>query len=187
MTTYNQDGTPMGGSGSNQLMDLLTVVANPAAYKAKVDALEAATAENKKYIELVAPADEILKLRDTVAQNAADSQAALENASAEAASTIADAKAQAAELVKTAQAKADTLTAKAQAADTEAQAKLADAQKVLENATKMQASANAQMAEYAAKLQTLEKSQVEVNQALEDAQALKASIIAKQEAFIKGL
>ena len=37
-----------GGSSSNQLMDLLAVVANPEVYKAKLDALDAATAENKK-------------------------------------------------------------------------------------------------------------------------------------------
>lgn len=187
MTTYNQDGTPMGGSGSNQLMDLLTVVANPAAYKAKVDALEAATAENKKYIELVAPADEILKLRDTVAQNAADSQAALEKASAEAASTIADAKAQAAELVKTAQAKADALTAKAQAADTEAQAKLADAQKAMAGAAALQKNANDQMTEYASKLQALEKAKAELDTANADIAVIKADLLAKHQAFIASL
>lgn len=187
MTTYNQDGTPMGGGGSSQLMDLLTVVANPDAYKAKVDALEAATAANKTYIELVAPADEILKLREKVAQDAADSQAALDKAQAEASSTVTEAKAQAKEIVKTAQDKADALTAKAQTADTEAQAKLADAQKAMAGAAALQKSANDQMTEYAAKLQALEKAQAELNTANAEIAVIKADLLAKHQAFIASL
>lgn len=187
MTTYNQDGTPMGGGGSSQFMDLLTVVANPAAYKAKVDALEAAAAANKKYIELVAPVDEILKLRGKVAQDAADSQEALDKAQAEASSTVTDAKAQAKEIVKTAQTKADATTAKAKAADDEAQAKLAEAQKALAGAATLQKSANAQMTEYAAKLQTLEKAQAELDAANAEIAVIKADLLAKHQAFIESL
>jgi hypothetical protein len=47
MTTYNQDGTPMGGGGSNQLLDLLAVVSNPDAYNSKIQALQDAINEHK--------------------------------------------------------------------------------------------------------------------------------------------
>ena len=49
-------GSSIDGSSSNQLFDLLKVVANPEVYSEKVKSLEDAIAENKKYVELVAPA-----------------------------------------------------------------------------------------------------------------------------------
>jgi len=77
-----------GGSSSNQLMDLLAVVANPEVYKAKLDALDAATAENKKYVEALGPASEIVALRDEAKVAVQAAKEALEQAKTNAAQNL---------------------------------------------------------------------------------------------------
>ena len=188
MTTYNQDGTPMGGSAdSSQLLDLLTVVANPGVYKAKIDALDKATEENKKYIALVGPANEILAMREKIAKDAADSQVALEKAQQDAAAVISDAKVEAKDITKKAQDKAAALNAKAQAAADEATAKLAQAEQVLADAQKKQDSADKQANEQASKVQALEKAKAELDTANAEVAVIKADLLAKHQAFIESL
>ena len=60
----NIDGSTVGGA--NQLLDLLSLVSNPAVYEAKVKSLQNAIAENQKYVEAVAPVSEILDLREKI-------------------------------------------------------------------------------------------------------------------------
>lgn len=188
MTTYNQDGTPMGGSAdSSQLLDLLTVVANPGVYKAKIDALDKATEENKKYIALVGPVNEILAMREKTAKDAADSQAALEKAQQDAAATVEAATAEAKDITKKAQEKAAALNAKAQAAADEAIAKLAQAEQVLADAQKQQATVDEQAKAQAAKVKELAATQAELDAANAEAAVIKASLLAKHQAFIESL
>jgi len=188
MTTYNQDGTPMGGTGdSSQLLDLLTVVANPGVYKSKIDALDKATEENKKYIALVGPANEILAMREKIAQDVAASQAALEKAQQDAIAAVADAKTEAKDITKKAQEKAAALNAKAQAAADEAQAKLTQAEQVLADAQKQQAAADKQEKAQTSKMQALEKAKAELDAANAEVAEIKADLLAKHQAFIASL
>jgi spore maturation protein CgeB len=176
-----------GGGASNQLMDLLAVVANPDVYKAKIDALDAATAENKKYVELAAPASEILVMREQIKAKNAEADAELADAKDRAANAVKEAKEKAASLVSAAQAKADALVAAAtenkaatDALMAQAKAELAAAQKATADAVKAQASAQA-------KEQVLSKALEDAAAAQAEAEATKADILAKHQAFVEGL
>ena len=56
--------TDITGGASNSASQLLDLLANPDAYKSKLEAMEKATAEYKKYVDAVGVATEINKLRD---------------------------------------------------------------------------------------------------------------------------
>lgn len=176
-----------GGSASNPLLDLLAVVANPDVYKAKIDALDVATAESKKYVELAAPASEILAMREQIKAKNNEADVALADAHARADAALKEAKEKAASLVAAAQAKADGLVAAAtenkaatDALMAQAQAELAAAQKVTADAVKAQASAQA-------KEQVLSKALEDAAAAQAEAEAVKADILAKHQAFVQGL
>jgi cell division septum initiation protein DivIVA len=176
-----------GGSASNQLLDLLTVVANPAVYKAKLDALDAATVENKKYVEALAPASEILALREqvkTLKQNAED---ALTNANAAAAQIVSAANIKADGIVSAAQQTAEALISAATASKIEADQAANLNKAALAEAKKATAAAESAKEIAEAKAVELATAVANANAAKADAEATKASIIAKQEAFIKGL
>lgn len=173
--------------GSSQLFDLLSLVSDPAAYADKVKKLEEATAENKKFVELIAPASDIISLRET---SRADRQLAAEE--------LADATAKAAEIISTAKSDAAVIKDAAHrfAADTKklAEAALKDVQvqkSELERAEKEAKSAAAESrrattafkkASEEAKAQTAAAAA-----ALQDTEALKADILAKHRAFIESL
>jgi hypothetical protein len=176
-----------GGASSNQLMDLLAVVANPDVYKAKLDALDAATAENKKYIELAAPASEILAMREQIKAKNAEADAELADAKERAANAVKEAKEKADSLVSTAQAKADILLAAAaenkayrDSVLAQAKAELAAAQQAKDDALKAQAIAEAKASELTQALEAAEAAKAE-------AEAVKADILAKHQAFVQGL
>lgn len=176
-----------GGSASNPLLDLLAIVANPDAYKEKIDALDAATAENKKYIEAIGPASEIVELRDqakglrqeaddykkaAIAQADADLLAAQEQAR----KTTAAAKIKADDLID----QANTTKAQADGLISKVQEELAAAERAKVEAVKAQAVAEAKATELAQAL-------ADAATAKADAETVKADILAKHQAFIKGL
>ena len=176
-----------GGGASNQLMDLLAVVANPDVYKAKLDALDAATAENKKYVEAIAPASEILAMREQIKAKNAEADTALTEARARADAAVKAANDSASAIVAEAQAKADAMVAAAtenkaatDALMAQAKAELAAAQKATADAIKAQASAQA-------KEQALSKALEDAAAAQAEAEAAKADILAKHQAFVQGL
>ena len=176
-----------GGASSNQLMDLLAVVANPDVYKAKLDALDAATAENKKYIELAAPASEILAMREQIKAKNAEADAELADAKERAANAVKEAKEKAEALISSAQAKADILLAAAaenkayrDSMLAQAKAELAAAQQAKDDALKAQAIAEAKASELTQALEAAEAAKAE-------AEATKADILAKHQEFIQGL
>lgn len=176
-----------GGSASSQLMDLLAVMANPNAYKAKLDALEAATAENKKYVEALGPASEIIDLRDqakalreeadaykTTATTEAD--AALTAAKDQAVLMVADAKEQVEQLLSEAKVKTD--------AAEELMAKVLAAQAQVDAAI---AAATVAQADYEAKAADLDARMTAAATAQAEAEAYRDSLAAKAQAFAKGL
>lgn len=175
-----------GGSGgsTSQLLDLL---ANPDAYKAKLQAMEDATTEYKKYVEAVGVVTEIATIREQVkaAQTKADAETA--EAKAYATSLVADAKKKATALVNAAQSKADALTAEAQALKDQAQADAVAADKALKQAVATQKQADSVAARAKAQALALQESQAAADAAVAAAEAAKADILAKHQEFIQGL
>jgi cell division septum initiation protein DivIVA len=176
-----------GGSSSNQLLDLLTVVANPTVYKAKIDALDAATAENKKYVEAIGPASEIFALREEAKENAAKAKEFLDKANAEALQIKEKASIDSQAIFREAKNKSDALIKAAEETKAQvdvvmaqAQEKLSSAQKVISDAQKAEESAQA-------KEQELTKALQDANEAKAQAEEARADILAKHQAFVQGL
>ena len=177
-----------GSSGStNQLFDLLTVVSNPAVYQTKLKALEDATAEHKKYVELVGPASDILTLKEKSQKDAQEAAGVLDSAKQQATGLISDAKVQASDIVALAKTEASKLKADAQ--DVMDAAKLVKTQADSAAAQAVQAQAKAELAsaEANAKVKELDKAIADANATKEDAEAVKAEIVAKHKAFIESL
>ena len=134
-----------GSSGaSNQLFDLLTVVSNPQAYQAKLKALGDATAENKKFVELVGPASDIVALKEKAKADADEAATALSEANSKAQTVVADAAKKAKDTISEAQKKAEEVTSAASNTRAEADKLLAQAKAELVAAQK--ASADAEQA-----------------------------------------
>ena len=94
MISYNIDG-----SSQNQLLDFLSVIANPDVYANKLKELQAATEENKKYVEAVAPVSDIVALRESLYRQNADAADVLDAAKSQAAQIVNDAQTSAASIV----------------------------------------------------------------------------------------
>jgi hypothetical protein len=176
-----------GGNSSNQLLDLLAVVANPEVYKAKIDALDAATAENRKYIEAIGPASEIVELRDQAKLLRKEADDYKKAVIAQASADLSDAQEQARKTTAAAKIKADELidqanTTKAQADGliSKVQEELAAAERAKVEAVKAQAVAQAKASELAQAL-------ADAATAKAEAEAAKADILAKHQAFLQGL
>jgi len=172
---------------SSQLFDLLTVVSNPAVYQTKLKALEDATAEHKKYVELVGPASDILALKEKSQKDAQEAANVLDSAKQQATGLISDAKAQASDIVAVAKTEASKLKTDAQDVMDAAKLVKTQADSAATQAVQVQAKVDANLASAAEKAKLLDKAIADANAAKEDAEALKAEIVAKQKAFIESL
>jgi hypothetical protein len=184
MISYGIDGA---SSSSGQLLDLLTLVANPDAYKSKIQALEEATAENKKYVEAVGPAAEILQMRDAIAADKAKSASALDSAKEQAAQIVAQARQEADSLMTNTKVQAEAILADAETARTNANGVNAVAQQALKAAETAQAKAEELAAKGTAQLEQAAAEKAAVAQERVEVADLKASILAKHQAFIQSL
>jgi len=187
MTTYNQDGTPMGGGGSNQLMDLFTIVSNPDAYAAKIQVLQDAINEHKKVIDAVGPAKDIMGLREQTKSARDEAVAKIKDAQTKADEMLAAASAQAAATVSRTNEDMATLAGEAKAANEGAKADAKAVKQALKDAEQSKASADAIVADYTARSKTLADSQATLDAAIVEAQAMKNAIIAKHQALIASL
>lgn len=79
------DITGNSGGDASQVFNLLAVVANPDMYAKKLTDMVNATEENKKFVALVGPANEILQLKDASKKDREDAQKELQQAKADAA------------------------------------------------------------------------------------------------------
>lgn len=182
--TTNIDGS---SGNSNQLLELLSVVSNPKVYEAKVKALQEATDENKKYVELVGPASEILALREKAKQDAEEAERLLSEAKSQASNAISQSKVQAKEIVEDAKAEAEQIKQHAEALADNAKEKLAAA-------SLAETKVNASKVELEKALLTVEKMTAELNAdkqaTIDAAKALheaREELIAKHKAFIESL
>lgn len=185
MIASNIDGS--NGNGS-QLMDLLAVVtANPAEYKSKLTAIQDATNEYKKFVELVGPAAEILTIQKQIAVDKQNADQEVSDAKISAAKLVADAKSKAVDINARAQIVADQTIASA--------ALLADETTALNltakenNKALIDATAKAKTAIEAAKqkLEGLDIQLAKVAQAKIEVAAEKSAFLAKHQAFIASL
>ena len=180
----NIDGT---SGSSSQLFDLLTVVSNPTLYQEKLQSLEAAIAENKKYVALVGPASDILALKEKAQKDSENAAEVLDSAKQQATELISDAKTQASSIVSTAKSEADNLKADAQQVVIMANAIKAQAESAASQVAQTQANAEAVAKEASNKVIQLNKEIADAQAAKDAANALKADIIAKHKAFIASL
>lgn len=184
-------GTDITGATKDNLSDLLNIVADPKAYSEKMQALQNAIAENKKYVELVAPASDIIKLRnDTrnlVAQVQSQADETKAAAEAEANKIVAEAKAKSEEIVSSATSEAERIKASVSGMESNAQEFLADAKRQLDAAAKSQERLDTEIKRYQSLISHAEAEKKAIEQEKEKYQSMVAEISAKHQAFIESL
>lgn len=182
MIANNIDGT-----ATNPLMNLIDLVSNPDEYKKRVKALQDATAENLKAVSLVGDAAKITELR---AAAEADRKLAVDE--------LSDAKAKASDLLKDAKAKANKVLTDA---DVKIKAMYEDAIKAKEDAEAAKVAADKSRAEAEAEKVRIAKDRGALDALIQAAEArekaakkefdeyakAKADVLAKHQAFLKGL
>ena len=184
MIASNIDGTV---GGSNQLFDLISLVSDPQAYAEKVKRLEDAAAESKKYVELVAPASDILTLREESQADRAEAARELKEAKTEAASIRAKAKALTGEAQAEAEKIVEEAKVEAQAIRNQAAAEKQELASAIKEAKKDSAEAKRAVTGYKKLADEAKAQTAEAEAAIKSSEALKADIIARHKAFIESL
>lgn len=182
------DITGNAPGGMDQMLTLLQAVsADPKGYAEKLKALQDATEEHKKFVALVSPTGDVLRAREEVFSDRLIAKQELGVAKVEATKIKADAKTAA----KATTDKADKILADAQeqAAKllTEAQQELSAAKSATAALKAQTAAASAAEKTALARADELTKMQAAAKAELEAAQAERAALVAKIEAFAKGL
>lgn len=173
--------------GANQLLDLLSLVSNPKVYEAKVKSLQDSIALNQKYVEAVAPASEILDLREKVKADKVASTNALSEAKQKANLIVEDAKVKANEIIADAIEEAKKITNEAETASNEIKSALSEAKAAKSNAKASKDASDALTISLQQKLADAEKAIKNAELAKKEAESIKADLIEKHTAFIKGL
>jgi hypothetical protein len=184
--------------GSSINLDLLGTVsallADPTLYASKLKTLTDTIAENKKYVELVGPASDILTLR---AQASADREFAgkdraaaeqkLADAKVQADSIVGGAHADAAGILADAQGQADALIAQVKAQKDESDAVLLQAKTSLADVKRAESEAKAATAAAKAQAESLASAQSATEALQAEVADIKAALLAKTQAFVEGL
>jgi chromosome segregation ATPase len=174
--------------GSNATFELLsTLLADPTAYAGKLKALTDATAENKKYVELVGPVSEILAIRAQADADRVAAEQTVVDAKAQADSIVGGAHADAAAILAEAQGQADTLIAQAKAQKDESDAVLSQAKVSLADVKRAESEAKAATAAANEQAQSLATAQAATEALQAEVNNTKAALLAKTQAFIEGL
>lgn len=184
-------GADISGKGKDNLNDMLAVISNPQAYSEKMAALQAAIAENKKYVELVAPASDIIKLRndtrELVAKVRQEAEEIKAKATAEAQSVLDEAKSQAKAIVAKAQSEADDIKASVAGLQEQAQVSAAKVAQEALAAEKVKQDLQAKLDKQEALNADLQDAIDAAAKAEQSAQDLRKSIAEKHQAFIASL
>lgn len=174
-------------TGGFETSQLLTLLAEPEALKERIENLEKATSEYKKYLAAVAPASEVLKFRDEAKADREEAAKILQKAKDDAEKILSEANSQKFEILNQATDEADKIKSEAKAISDSARAKdeaASEAKKVA-----LSDSEKAKDAEEKAKLReklALE-AQENFNASTEELKAIKADILAKHQAFIESI
>jgi len=179
-----------GGGGQTEatrFLDMLSLMSNPEVYANKLKVLVDATEENKKYVELVAPASEIIALRKTVEDLKGQAQNTLAEASEEAASIKSKAKEEADALLASTKTDCANRTKKvvnAESALADKVKELNSKQKTLENLEKALSDKESDLA---SKLALVESMRAECDKDKAETENFRLSIIEKHSKFIESL
>ena len=191
MTTYNMDGTLLGGDSSHQLVDLLAIVSNADVYASKLQALQDLISARNKLLDKVGPAEDILKLRDETKnlRDEAEKKALdkISAAEAKASERLSSAEQKAKQMLADAKKQEKELVEKATALKNQAEADSAAAKSALRAAEQTKASVDKVISDYAARSKVLANSQAEADELKLSLQNTKDAIIAKHQAFIASL
>ena len=184
MISTNIDGSV---AGSNDMANLLTLMSDPKGYATKLAELQEATAENRKYVELVGPASEIMRLRTQIADDRDAASAALLAAKKEAEDILSAAKEDAASTKTAAALEAASVRDEAKRVNAEAKklkasltSAIAEAKTAKDEADQATAAANARVGE-------IEAAKAELAAATAAADARRLSIIEKHQQFLESL
>ena len=180
----NIDGST-GGSG--QLLDFLSLVTNPKIYEAKIKTLQEVTATHQKFVELVAPATEIMDLREKLKADKAAATETLSEARNKANVLVKNAQDTADSILAEAKAKADALIDEAKKASDDAKAAQSEARKTANDVKKAQVDFETASVELKSQQAQLAKTQAAAEAVKEDADAMRAYLIEKHTDFIKSL
>lgn len=183
--------TDITGSAKDNLTELLSIVTDPKAYSEKMSALQAKIAENKKYVELVAPASDIIKLRndtrdlvEKVRQEAEDIKTA---ATAEAKHITDEATVQAKETLAQAKTEASEIKANALEMQEKAKAELVRVSNELAAVEKLKQELQSSISKHSSLNLELEAALAKARESEQAAETLRQSIIEKQRAFIASI
>ena len=173
--------------GTSQLLDLLSLVSNPAVYEAKVKALQKATEEHNKALALVAPASEIVAIRQQIDQDKAAAKAELESARQEASKLVDAAKVEARDIVEDAKAQGAKVSAASKKTEKQAAEKMAAAVEAENRVAQALAGAQDQQKVLDAKIKAAENTQAQYEKLKAEHETLKASLIAKHKRHLQEL
>lgn len=183
--------TDITGSNSNgdasQVFNLLAVVANPDLYAEKVRTLMQATQENKEFLALVAPAHEVLSLREQLGKDVAASKEALAAAKAEAEQIKAEAKAAGAAALADAKKEAKKVLAEAQQRNSDALASAARASKSAEEAATALVATKAQQSKLESAIAEAQTQAAELKKAQEGVAAIRAKLLETHKRHLQEL
>ena len=185
MIANSIDGSTL--NGASQFLDFLDLVSNKDVYAQKVKDLQDAIAKNQQYVELVAPASDILTLRDQAAEDRKLAKQELDSAKAQSAQAIKEAKGQAKQLVADANEKAAKILLDASSIKNEASSALNDLNSQIALSKKSQDAADKASTELAAQLAILDEEKKAAIQAIADAETMKEFIAKKHQEFLESL
>lgn len=180
-------GTNIDGSAVNPLMNLIDIVSNPDEYKKRVKALQDATAENLKAVELVGKATKITELQAAAEADRALAAEELSKAKEKASDLVKDAKDKANKVLSDADVKIKAMYEDALKAKAEADASKVAADKARTESEKEKAD----LAKDRASLDNLVKAAKDREEAaakaFDEYAKARADVLAKHQAFISGL
>lgn len=182
-----RDITGEAVGGASQLFDLINLLSDPKSYDAKLKALQDATAEYKKHVEVVGHADEILKIRaETVALNE-EAQTYLDRAKVDYNAAIDQSSIRAAEVVSVANNKATVMLHEARVAREQAEALLASANVRAKELDAKEVELSKLSSKLESKQAELDEAVLAARSAREEAVQMKEAFLAKQKAFLESL
>ena len=185
MIATNIDGSIGGGT---QILDLLSLVAaDPKVYKSKLKELQDAADRHQKYVEAVGPVSEIILLRNQAKIDTEAAAQALKDAQDQADAIVKEAKAEANAIMDKARAEAEAAKEQADATTNEAATLMSQARRAKTAVTQAQKDAESATATAQTRTNQLDVAIAEAQAAKEEAEAVKADILAKHKAFIESL
>lgn len=179
--------TNIDGSATNPLMNLIDLVSNPEEYKKRIKALQDATAENLKAVELVGKAAKITELLASAEADRKLASDELSQAKEQASNLVTDAKAKANKVLTDADVKIKRMYEDALKAKADADAAKVESEKSRSSAEAEKAALAKDRASLDVLIQAAVDREVVAAKAFDEYAKAKADVLAKHQAFLKGL